>query len=356
MLDEKLQRLRTARLDDSLLPTEIAELVEGGEQLPFAILPLLQSGQRPVPYEREIWSEDAAFFSANQRAKSLIVAFCGAENRLGVPLSYFLQMIRADLYDVVIFRDPKRLYYDLGVRGFSSGLLDTVRRTEAFANHKGYGEIITFGNSMGGYPALRAGMLMGASRSISICGGFSQHASRLKSSGEYVKAFDHLCACYQDYDLPLVAVAASRNKKDFKNFEILQRNFPQCCAVLVDTHRHGVLSYFASVNLLQLFLSFLFENWSGPSTLLERVRLLNGAARAFEGSLAELRCNYSDLKRKHNKAQQRYEEEIHSLDRSLSLMRTSRSWRFTAPLRYTKDTLRRCLGVVSSKRRALRLR
>jgi hypothetical protein len=94
------------KLDDSLVPAEIAQLIKDADQeeLPFAIRSLLATGHAPVRFVSECWSEDANYYTANRGARSLIVAFCSGANRLGVPISYFLQMLRDDLYDVVVLR------------------------------------------------------------------------------------------------------------------------------------------------------------------------------------------------------------------------------------------------------------
>jgi len=160
----------TQDLENLLTPSEIAEILKGedGGRLPFLLRPLLASGDAPVGYERKSWSESASFHTANRGARSLIATFCGTSKGVGLPIAYFLQMLRDDLYDVVVLYDRRKLHFDRGVEGFSESFLETARRIEAFARAKGYDEIITFGASLGGYPALRAGLLLGARRAISM--------------------------------------------------------------------------------------------------------------------------------------------------------------------------------------------
>ena len=57
----------------------------------------MKSGHSPVGYVREVWSEDACYYTSRKNAKSLIVAFCGDSGRPGAPTSYFLQMLRDEL-------------------------------------------------------------------------------------------------------------------------------------------------------------------------------------------------------------------------------------------------------------------
>ena len=111
--------------DDRLTPLEIATALETDAELPFAIAPLLKSGQNPVGYVREKWSEDASYYTSRNGAERLIVAFTGAVGRLGIPISYFLQTLRDNVFDVVVLRDPSQLHYAHGIRGLG-GFLETI--------------------------------------------------------------------------------------------------------------------------------------------------------------------------------------------------------------------------------------
>ena len=121
--------------DDQLTPLEIATVLETDAKLPFTIAPLLKSGQNPVGYVREAWSEDASYYTSRKGAKRLIVAFTGTRQRLGIPISCFLQSLRDDVFDVVVLRDPGELHYTHGIRGLG-GFLETMRRIEDFAGRK----------------------------------------------------------------------------------------------------------------------------------------------------------------------------------------------------------------------------
>lgn len=155
--------------------------------------PLLVAGETPVGYVRESRCEGFNYYTAHRGARSLIVAFSSANKDLGVPIAYFLQMLRDDLYDVLVLYDRRKLHFDRGIAGLSDSFLETVPLIKAFAQSKGYHEVITFGSSMGGYPALRAGLLLGADRAISISGKYCWHVGRLLRNQESAGAFDVLC-------------------------------------------------------------------------------------------------------------------------------------------------------------------
>ena len=75
-----------------------------------------------------------------------------------LPISFFLQLMRDDKHDVLVLSDEHRRHFDGGVEGYSSSLLDTLKRIQAFAEAKPYEKVITYGTSMGGFPAIRAGL------------------------------------------------------------------------------------------------------------------------------------------------------------------------------------------------------
>lgn len=232
-------------MEDDLTPAEVARLIrdDNDGQLRFTLRSLLESGQAPVSYVRESWSEDASYFTANRGATGLVVAFCSAVGRLGVPASYFLQTMREDLYDVLVLRDPRKLHFDAGVQGLGS-FLEVMHRIKTFAEVKGFREIITYGSSMGGYPALRAGLLLKANRAISMSGGYCWHVGRLIRKTKTGRAFDPLCPCFAPTTTELVAVIPSRNERDVRAFEILQRTFPKCVVVKINAEVHTLPTFF----------------------------------------------------------------------------------------------------------------
>lgn len=264
--------------DSHLTPLEIATVLESDSELPFAIAPLLKSGQNPVGYVREAWSEDASYYTSGNGAKRLIVAFTGTPGRLGVPISYFLQMLRDDVFDVVILRDPSQLHYTHGIRGLG-GFMETMRRIEDFAGANGFQQIITFGSSLGGLPALRAGRLLKARRAISIGGRYVWHPGRLTRNERLVYAFDLLCACASPSPTELVAVYARGNEVDKSAFDLLKRTFPECTAVPIDIEEHGVFRHFYKARLLPLFVACLFDYWDEAEIRTDLLARLKQAAR-----------------------------------------------------------------------------
>lgn len=272
------QKAKVKVSEQQLTPLEIAELLEGDGDLPFTIAPLLKSGQRPAAYVRETWSEDATYFAGRGGANRLLVVFSAPRARLGIPISYFLQALRDDIYDVVWLRDPNDVHYARGVLGLGS-FLDTTRRIEDFAGTKGYRQIITYGASLGGFPALRAGRLLKAKRAISIGGRYPWHAGRLARAEQPVDAFDLLCPCAPPSPTQLVAVYARLNAEDKSAFELLRRTFPEGIGVPIDTAKHNLVGYFYKAQLLPVFLAGLLDYWDAGEIRTDLFVRLNQAVQ-----------------------------------------------------------------------------
>ena len=146
--DRRKQKTRIA--DDILTPAEIAEIIRNDPagEFQYELRSMLESGQAPASYVRQAWSQHALYYTANRGARSLIVAFASAVNRLGVPISYFLQTLREDLYDVLVLQDPRKLHFTRGVSGLGS-FVDVIRRIESYAEANGFTEIIQHGGISG---------------------------------------------------------------------------------------------------------------------------------------------------------------------------------------------------------------
>jgi hypothetical protein len=264
--------------EDRLTPLEIAKLLEGDGDLPFKIAPLLKNGQRPAAYIREAWSEEATYFAGRSDTTRLLVIFSAPRARLGIPISYVLQALRDDVYDVLLLRDPNDEHYTRGVQGLGS-FLDTTRRIEDFAGTKGLQQIITYGASLGGLPALRAGLLLKASRAISVGGRYPWHAGRLARAERLVDAFDLLCPCAPPSPTQLIMVYARHDEVDEHAFDLVQKTFPACIGVPIDTAKHNLVGYFYKADLLPQFLACLFEHWDTVEIRTDLLKRLDQAAR-----------------------------------------------------------------------------
>jgi len=325
--------------DNELTPLQIAAALGTNAELPFAISGLLKTGYDPVEYIREDWSEDASYYTSQKSAKGLIVVFSGMTGRVGVPVSYFLQMLRDDAFDVVLLRDPRQLHYTYGVRGLG-GFLESMRYIRKFADANGFEQVLTFGNSVAGLPALRGGRLLGARRAVSIGGRYPWHPARLLRGETPVGAFDTLCPCTSPSSTELVAVYSRGNKIDAHATDILRKTFPECVAVPIDIEQHSIIGHFYKAQLLSLFVACLVDYWDDAEMRADVLIRLERAALdgLIQDALSEKRSHEMISKERaarrlaENKSKLA-EEENKSLLSQLEAVHQSHSWRVTSPLR-----------------------
>lgn len=254
-------KIRTRKLDDTMTPLEIAALLQSRtySHMPFAIAPLLERGP-PVGYRCYNISEHVRLYSADRGAPNLIVAFAGGVFRLMVSISYFLQMMQDDVYDILLLTDITRRHFEGGIDGYSSSLLETADRVKAFVEARAYRKVIAYGTSMGGFPALRAGLQFGADRAISVGGGFCVHPPRLVESEHEIRAFDLLCACRPMREISLFAVFAVKHEGDAGHHAILRQLLPNCVMMEIDVPSHNVLHHLDMLGELQSFYATVFDS------------------------------------------------------------------------------------------------
>ena len=94
---------------------------------------------------------------------------------------------------------------------------------------------------MGGLPALRAGLVLGARRAISMCGMFPWHIKRLMSRETGLPAFDLLCPCFAGAPVELVCVYGEQRAKDRTNAEHMAAIRPVRLIALPGISEHNVV-------------------------------------------------------------------------------------------------------------------
>src|SRR4029078_10032008 len=250
---------QTAPLDNSLTPLEIAELLRNPthQHLPFAIAPLLRVSP-PTRYLREELNQDVRLYSAHVGARTLIVGFGGASHRLMKPISHFLQMMPDDFYDVLVITDAQRRHHDAGIQGYSNSLLETLIRIKALSDTRSYRRRITYGASMGGFPALRAGLWLGADRAVSIGGAFCSHPPRLLRGSDEVRAVDLLAHCRPGGYVPLVTAFSTGHSLDVERHAALRAVLPDCIELKINSDRHNVIHHLDRRGELPAFYATIF--------------------------------------------------------------------------------------------------
>ena len=129
--------------------------------------------------------------------KSLILGFSGAAGQLMIPTPAFLQYVASERYDVVVLRDRTKQGYAHRHPALCR-IICGISSKQLTAEHRApppIGASIPYGTSMGGFPALRCGLLLqdGNRRLRRRPVPVVSAASRPRTS--ISRAFDPLCDC-----------------------------------------------------------------------------------------------------------------------------------------------------------------
>jgi len=105
-----------------------------------------------------------------QGARALLIAFCGTALKAGLPLNLLHRWLGEIRVHVVYLRDFRRLNYDEGVPALASSYEDTLHALQLIADDLGAERVVCYGNSLGGYAALRYGLDLGADAVLCFAG------------------------------------------------------------------------------------------------------------------------------------------------------------------------------------------
>jgi hypothetical protein len=197
---------------------------------------------------------NATFYSAGTGASTLVVGFCGKRLRLLMSLPMMLQHTDDRRYDVLILSDPQRLHFDRGIEGFADSMPTLARRIEAIAGQYGHTSLVTYGTSMGGFPALRMGLLLGADRAISAGGRFPYHVKRLLDGSGAIGAFDLICQCRMPAATPCYALFSNGKEPDVQAATALAAIMPESRLGGIPGESHNFpIKIFSKGNLEEYF-------------------------------------------------------------------------------------------------------
>ena len=188
-----------------ITPLEAAELKEESHRFPpatqawlgtlaalgeFAAVPPQRYRRQALVPDIDIYS-DASIPSAR---KSLILGFSGSAGQLMIPTPVFLQYVPSERYDVVVLRDRTKQGYAIGIPPYAHNLWDLAQKLTAGIGAATYRRVYPYGTSMGGFPALRCGLLLRTETSVSGGGQFPWYPPHLARNID-IPAFDPLCDC-----------------------------------------------------------------------------------------------------------------------------------------------------------------
>lgn len=125
----------------------------------------------PADKRREPFRDDpgkAIQLSALPGAPTMVVAFCGVAHRLGPPLPVIHRWLGQLDASILYLRDFRNAGFASGIESVAASAADTAAHILALSRGAGARRIATFGNSLGGYAALRYGPLLKADRVLAF--------------------------------------------------------------------------------------------------------------------------------------------------------------------------------------------
>jgi hypothetical protein len=204
------------------------------------LLSQLLAKEAPARYVRKPIAPDVTLFhdpDVDAAGKCIVFAFCGQANLLMIPTGVFLQLLPYREVDVVILSDPRRNHFAQGCGEYASDFFQLVTRLGKDFNLGTYKNVCCYGTSMGGFVALRCGLLL-KTKSISVGGRFPWHVQRLVADSA-MPAFDLLCACTAS-DAAKFVCAYGMKEDDRRAVDHLATMFP-VTRVPIQATAHNVI-------------------------------------------------------------------------------------------------------------------
>jgi hypothetical protein len=227
----------------------------------------LLATEAPARFLRRTFAPEVMLFhdpDISPANKRLVIAFCGKAQRLMMSKSVFLQLLRSTGCDVAILNDPKRNHFVDGSPDYAADFLKLVTRLDRDFDADRYKDVACYGTSMGGFVALRCGLLLGT-RAISVGGRFPWRVKRMiDQDGKNTDAFELLCCCKATDTASFVCVYGERCVPDAAAVDHLATIFPVTRWPIEGVERHGVIAEMWKTGTLRQFYRDVFA-FDGPA-------------------------------------------------------------------------------------------
>jgi hypothetical protein len=282
MIEGFLDRLASCRSDRDffrahteaerfLTPLEIHELLDVAGELPpetQAWLHRVTSFTRfceapPMRYQRSQLYPNIDLYTdpaVPRSAKRLIIGFCGTAQRLLMPIASMLQFLPSRQCDFLVLRDPTFRHFLAGIAPYADSFWALMRSLANDLGMREYVRLYCYGTCMGGFAALRAGILLHAARAISISGTLGWHVRRLvEEPDKELPAFDPLCDCYRPVETTLVCAYSISHEKDREQARRLSHILPIEHLAATGMSGHNLIEKLAQRNGLGTFYNRIFD-------------------------------------------------------------------------------------------------
>jgi hypothetical protein len=275
-------RKRTLRqIEDRLTPLEFRSLLRRSWLAPSyirreirqTVMGKIMRRQKPQRFERRELHADVILYSdpaAPRADKALVVAFTGRTARLMVPVAAILQQLPAQRFDVLAVTDKSKAHYLQGIVGYAPHFVGLCERLHADTGMNAYRNVYCLGTSMGGFCALRAGVVLKARRAVSIGGRFPWHIQRLEGDDVEVPAFEILCSCVDPGPCELICCYSTGFQPDAEAARGLAATFPVRLKPVEGHEEHNFIHPFLLNGRLSPFLGELLDfepESAGPNWL-----------------------------------------------------------------------------------------
>lgn len=264
-------------------PLEAAELMQVSQRFPPQTQAWLSriaelgefASVAPQRYRRQALAHSIDIYSDPsfpRDRKSLILGFSGAAGQLMFPTPAFLQYLRSDRYDVVVLRDRTKQGYAIGIPPYAHNLWELTQKLAAEIGAESYRRVYPYGTSMGGFPALRCGILLKTQTAISGGGRFPWYPEHLTRNPKLdIASFDPLCACNAQTKTKLICCHSTNYPADVQSVEMLQRIIP-IELVPIDAPGHAFLAPLWRQGRLRAFYDRIFGSESSQASAEQRGR------------------------------------------------------------------------------------
>ena len=240
------------KLEDSLAPLEFASFagkvgfLSSAARTAFQQLDVWQVlvHEQPTRYLRTEIAPNVTFYSDPNFAtagKALVLAFGAGGGGLSMGTTAFLQFVPSEKFDVVLLRDPLSNQFLNGLPNYADDFPQLAARLVANFHPQRYARVVCFGTSMGGFAALRCGLLLGGVRSISVAGRFTWIGRLLDGTERSIPAFEILCACKHSWATDFVCVYGEQALPDRQAVDRLATMFPIARRPIEGVSSHNVL-------------------------------------------------------------------------------------------------------------------
>ena len=252
-------RLGYARHESTLSPAELYDLVRRKPMQRQYYSAAKYCDEKPLArFVKEAVSDEFMYFRSDNRPSNLLICFTDKHSTLFQSIPEFLQTLGDKDFDVIVLHDRRRYRHSIGLKGLTGSLRETLDLVQSKIADRGYDRLFTYGTSMGGFTAIRAGLLVGADRAVSVGGSFIDIPKYFDNGGKFFNPRQYLCSCDTNSKTEIVMIYSQNCYPDVQNALHMRSIFPECWDVRCDSEKHDIFRQIKSKGFIRNFLMSAF--------------------------------------------------------------------------------------------------